>query len=292
MSSMKIKFVTDSVADIPADIAVQRDITVVPCFVNYEGGSYADDGVELDRDKFYRRLPDMNDLPTTSAMSPDFAREGLDAAFDDADHVFIITTPARLSGIYNAFRLAAESYPAEQYTLIDSGQLSLGIADQVLVGTEVAAETGSVETTLRAIRAVQQNQAVYAAIDDLKHLRRSGRVGWATASLGALLQIKPVVQVQDGEVSPLVRVRTTARMIDKMVELARQHAPLDRLGILHVNNPEGLEALKTQLADIAPPDTIIGTMSPALGTHVGPGALGLAAVRKGWKDAITTGNTG
>ncbi len=285
---MKIKFLTDSVCDIPDDLLRQYHITIAPIFVNFGGQSFADDGIELKRDDFYRRLRTLEDYPHTSAMSPELARTYIDRAYADADHLFIITTPKGLSGIYNAMRLGSEHLPQERVTLIDSGQLSIGMGWQVLIGAQVAQETGDVALTHRAIMSAQANQHVYCTVGSLDFLRRSGRVSWAAANIGNFLNIKPVVQCREGEVHPIARVRTFNRALDKLAELARANAPYDKFAILHILNEEGFHALQDRLADILPPDTIVGTVGPALGTHVGPGAVGFAAVSKGWKDAIST----
>jgi len=285
---MKIKFVTDSVADVPPELAAQWGIEVVPCYVNYNGESYKDDGVELVREAYYNELEHLSDPPSTSAMSPELAREAIDRAYADADHVIMITTPARLSGIYNAFKAASDHLPEENVTLIDSGQLSLGMGWQVLAGAEVAAETGDLAQTRAAIDAMRDAQRIYATIGSLDHLRRSGRIGWATASIGTLLNIKPVVELRDGDANAIARVRTFNRALDKLAELAEGHAPFDRVAILHVNNPQGIEAVRERLADVLPENVTTGLINPAVGTHIGPGSVGVGIVSKGWKNAIST----
>lgn len=293
MAFKKIKFVTDSVADVSSELAEKWDITVVPCFVNFGGESYADDGVQLVREDFYARMGAMPDVPTTAAMPPEFAREFIESAYEGADHLIIITTPAKLSGIYNAMRLAASELPQDKVTLIDSGQISLGMAWQVILGAEIAAETGDVEKTLAAIKSARQHQYLYAAVDSLESLRRSGRVGLAAASVGTLLQVKPIVRV-DGDANVIARVRTFKKALDKLSEIVHDHAPIDKLAMAHINNPEGLKALKERVADIAPPETdmMISTIAPAIGVHTGPGTVGIGVVKKGWKDAITAGDAG
>lgn len=288
MTFKTIKLVTDSVADVPDELVEKLGITVVPCYVNYDGQSFADDGVELIREAYYNALPDIKETPTTAAMSPDFAREMIEPAFAGADHLIVITTPSRLSGIHNAMRQATSNLPPEQVTVIDSGQLSIGIGWQVILAAEVAAETGDVERTLAAIRGVQQLQSVYATLGSLEFLRRSGRVGWATAGIGNLLHIKPTVKVLDGEVSAIARTRTFSRALDYLADVIRKSGPLDRAAILHINNTDGMDELRSRLADILPDNTLTGLIGPALGTHIGPGSVGIATVNKGWKDAIST----
>jgi DegV family protein with EDD domain len=283
----KIKFVTDSVADIPVDLVTKWDIAVVPAFVNFGGKSYADDGVELKREDYYNQLVEMSEAPTTSAMSPEVARKIIESAFEGADHLIIITTPARLSGIHNAMRLGAADLPPDKVSLVDSGTLSMGIAWQVLIGAEIAHKTGDVQKTLSAIKGVQSHTRVHAALATIEYLRRSGRVGWAAASIGSLLNIKPVVEVINGEAKAIARVRTFGRALDKLAELAKNYTPIDKLAIMHVNNPQAAEELKNLLGEIVPPDVFTGIIGPTLGTHIGPGTVGFASVSKGWNNAIS-----
>lgn len=266
----KIRFVTDSVCDIPKALIEKWDIGVVPCFVNYGGKSYADDGIELNREDYFKQIVDMPDHPTTAAPPPALAEEVLTQWFEGADHLIVITTPAKLSGIHNAMRLGSQKLPQDRVTLIDSGQLSMAIGWQVLIGAEVAAKTGDLAQTLNAIQRIRDHQALYAGLATMEFLRRSGRVGWAAAGIGALLQIKPIVKVAGGEVASEARVRTFSRVIDKLIELAHQHAPLDKLAVLHINNLEGAAELRARLKDIMPEDTITTGCGPTLGLISAP----------------------
>jgi DegV family protein with EDD domain len=283
MTFQKIKFVTDSVADLPLEIIERHDIAIVPTFVNFDGQSYADDGKELDRSSYYRRLGSMSTHPTTAAPPPAMAEEVLVRHFEGADHLIAIVTPSKLSATHNSFRIAGAALPAGKYTLIDSGQVSMGMGWQVVIAAEVAAQTGSVEATLDAIQRVRQNQDLYCGLSTIEFLRRSGRVSWAAAGIGTLLQIKPLVQVVDGEVRPAARVRTFSRAVEALIDLIKAQAPLDKLSIIHTDNPEGAEDMRERLRDVIPADTLITMVGPSLGTHIGPGSLGFASVRASWK---------
>lgn len=283
MSLTKIKFVTDSVADLPKEILEKYDIAVVPCFVNYDGQSFADDGKELDREAFYRNLPSMTSHPTTAAPPPALAEEILNRHMEGADHLVAIVTPAKLSATYNSFRIGGSGLPTNRYTLIDSGNLSLAMGWQVIIAAETAAKTGSVEATLDVIQRVRKNQALYCALSTMEFLRRSGRVGWAAAGIGALLQIKPLVQVVEGEVRAAARIRTFGKAVERLQEFIREQGKLDRLAIIHTNNEDGALAMRETLKDILPDDVIITRVGPTLGTHIGPGGLGFASVSATWK---------
>ena len=114
-------------------------------------------------------------------------------------------------------------------------------------------------------------------------MRRSGRVSWAAASVGQLLQIKPIISATEGSVESIARVRTFARAVDKLVELVHEQGPLDRLALLHANNREGALEMKDRLGSVVPPDTYIINVTPAIGTHIGPMALGVTTLRKAWR---------
>lgn len=283
MTFSKIKLVTDSVADLPQELLDRYDIAVVPTFVNYDGRSFADDGVELDRGTFYQVLPTMATHATTAAPPPALAEETLHRHIEGADHLIAIVTPAKLSATYNSFRIGGAGLPADKFTLIDSGQVAMAMGWQVVIAAEVATQTGSVEATLDAIQRVQKNQALYCALATMEFLRRSGRVGWATAGLGALLQIKPIVQVHDGEVRPAARIRTFNKAVDFLIDSIREQGTLDRLAIVHTDNLDGALEMKERVIDILPKETIIAKVGPTLGVHIGPGSLGFASVSATWK---------
>jgi DegV family protein with EDD domain len=282
--AQKIRIICDSTCDIPSDLLAKHHIQVVPCFVNYEGNSFADDGVQLKRDEYYRQLPNIRPVPKTSAFPPGLVEPVLEETLKEADHIIILSVPAKLSGVYNAFRLGMGNFPSDKITLIDSGQLTMGLGWQVIIAAEVAEATGDVAAVKSAVQRVRENQRVFAALDTLEYLRHSGRVGWAGASLGSLLQIKPILDVREGEVKSHSRVRTFKRAMDELVTLAREQAPLDRLAILHADNLQGAKELQAALKDVAPADTLTVFITPTIGTHIGPGGLGFASVSKSWRN--------
>ncbi len=280
----KIHFVTDSASDLPDDVINRYNITVIPAFANYGGQSYADDGKALDRVKYYHDLPGMTSHPTTAAMPPALAEEMIGKAFEGCDHLVIICTPPTLSGIYNSMRLGASGLPQDRVTQIDSTTLTMGMGYQVMFAAETAEQTnGDLKAVLDTIERVRRNQRVYAAPESMEFLRRSGRVSWAAAGAAALLQIKPVVLASEGKIESIARVRTFSKAIDKLVELAQEQVPLERLTIVHANNEAGAQEVKSKLGSAAPADTRIAMVTPTIGTHIGPGALGVTTLKQGWR---------
>ncbi|MFN8564291.1 MAG: DegV family protein [Anaerolineae bacterium] len=217
-------------------------------------------------------------MPTTSAMPPAPAEEVIMRSFEGADHLFLISVASKLSGVYNIMRLCATKLPPNSFTLIDSRSVTLGLGFQVMAGAEAAAATGDIEQVKAAIERVRDRAHVYAALETMEFLRRSGRVGWAAAGIGALLQIKPLIEVYDGDVKSVSRVRTFGRAVEELIRIAHDHAPLERLAILYISDQGDAERLRDRLADIAPPDTLIYSVTPTIGVHVGTGGLGVVTV--------------
>ncbi len=278
MTLNRIRFVTDSTCDLPHDIIERYGIAVIPTFINYRDQSIADDGLDLTREEFYRQLPSMNPFPTTSAMPPALAEEIILRQFDGADHLFLISVASKLSGVYNIMRLSATKLPGDRVTLIDSQSVTLGLGFQVLAGAEAAAATGDVAQVRAAVEHVRKRAHVYAALETMEFLRRSGRVGWAAAGIGALLQIKPIIEVYDGEVKSVNRVRTFGRAVEDLIRLAHEESPLERLAILYIADHAAADQLRDRLSDIAPPNVLAVSITPTIGSHVGTGGLGIVTV--------------
>jgi len=281
--TQRIRIITDSVCDLPPDMVAEHQIAVVPCFINFDGQSYADDGHELDRSTFYGRIPSMKDFPKTSAPPPSLAEQILRDALEDYDHAVCIHVPSAFSATLNNIRLGSQSLPQDKFTFIDSRTLSMGIGLQALVAAEVAAQTGDLAQVLRAIEAVQRHQRLYAVLATLDYLRRSGRVNLLLASIGTLLQLKPVVSAHDSLIEPIARIRTFGKALDFLRQQVLAQAPFARLFILHIQNEEGALALRDSLGQDLPADTTIVEVGPTLGTHIGPGSVGAVTLPEHWK---------
>lgn len=282
----RIKIVTDSVADIPQELLAQWNIDIIPTFVNYGGQSYADDGLELDRGAFYNQIAHMSEVPTTAAPPPALAQEILERAIEGFDHIVAIHVPQAYSTTLNNVRLGAQSL-GDRVTVLDGLSITMGLGQVVLVAAEVAARTGSVEAVRDAVARAQAHLNIYAVIATMTYLQRSGRVNPIVAAVGTMLQIKPILHVHDGIIEPIHRVRTFGRALDKLQELVRAQLPLDRLVVLHIQNQAGARNFLESLGEIAPTNTPIMEVGPTLGTHIGPGSVGVVTLRAGWQTLAT-----
>src|SRR5512141_1629223 len=194
---MKLGIVTDSTCDIPKYHTEPHERAVVPSILILDGKEYAD-GIGISREDFYKRLPSLQTQPTTAAPSiGDFSAPYERLLARGCDHILSIHAAGPLTTIINSARQAAHDFP-NKITVVDSLSLSLGLGFQVLAAAE-AAEDG-LEAALHAIESTRKRLHVFAALDTMNNLRRSGRVPSAVATLGSLLSIKPLIELTNGEV--------------------------------------------------------------------------------------------
>ena len=276
---MKIALVTDSTSDIPLDLREKHQIEVVPITLHIDGQSYID-GVTLTREAYYNWMPTMKSPPTTAAPSVgNFAERYEKALSAGAEKIISIHVAATLSGIYTAARLAAEEF-AGRVHVFDSGQLSMGIGFQVLEAAESIAKNMPVEAMLHAMTDLQKKLKLIAVLDTLEYLRRSGRVSWAKARLGSLLDLKPMIELAHGKVLNIGAVRTTRLANKRMYELFNEVGALQKLAILHTNAEDRARQFLAESVPDLPSPPLIVNVTPAIGAHLGPNGLGFAAVKK------------
>lgn len=278
---MKIGIVTDSTSDLPAYLVEQYEIKVVPAILVLEGREFAD-GIGISREEFYNRLPSFQTPPTTAAPSiGDFTTPYETLLSQGCNHILSIHAASQLTTIINAARQAAQEFPGK-VTCVDSGSLSLGLGFQVLAAAE-AADAG-LRSAMEAIESTRKRLQVFAALDTMEYLKRSGRVPGAVAALGGLLSIKPMIELLDGEVKAIGAVRTARQADERILNSLLERGDLERLAILHTNAESRAKELLNQLMDRArksiPRDILFVNVTTVIGTHVGPNGLGFAAVRK------------
>lgn len=280
MAAQRVGIVADSTSDLPQAWLDKWGVIVVPAFINWGTESYADDGVQITKPEFYRRLATSPDTPRTSAMPPGLALDAIRKQLANHEQVVVFSLASQFSSIYNTFVLAAQQIDPDRVTVYDSGSVSLGLGWQLAAGAEVAATGGSVQDILQAARETRQRVKLFAMIDTLEFLRRGGRVSNVVAGIGTLLQIKPIIDVYEGNVTTVQRQRTSSRALQALIETVLSYAPFERLGILHTANESGAEALKAKLSAVASGDILITEATPGIGVHTGPGCLGVSFVKQ------------
>lgn len=279
---MTIRILVDSTCDVPPDIVERLGIAVVPVYINVGEKSYLD-GVDLTRHEFYEKLPEYNAFPTTAAPAPGAFTAAYQALVDEgATEIISLHLATKLSNTLNAARLGSEDVEGAQVTMWDTEQLALGSGLQAIVAAEAAAEGKSVPEILALLQEKREKTRIFAMLDTLEFLRRSGRVSWTEFGLGTLMRIKPIVQVYGGEISIVEKVRTSKRAFPRLVQLVKSYGPLDRIALEYAGNLETAERLRQEAKDIFPPNAEIPFMelTPAIGAHAGPGVVGLGFIAK------------
>lgn len=282
---MAVAVVTDSTSDIEPQRAAELGIAVVPLFVLFGGQSYRD-YVDLSRAEFYRKLATDAQLPTTSQPSPEMFAEAFKRATDAGDRVLCLTISGKLSGTLNAARAAAQGFPPGSVTVVDSQSVAGGLGMQAMHAAALARGGAEVPEIVAALERDRTTERLYACIPDLSHVVRTGRIGRAAAVIGTLMRIVPVITLRDGEVAAEAQVRTLGRAQETMLDLTVKnvpHAERGRFLVMHTNAPE-LAAdiaarLTARLGGVAPAALDILEAGPVIGTHAGPGAVGIFSVQ-------------
>ena len=276
----RVRIVTDSTSDVPPELAERLHITVVPAYIQIGTHSYRD-GVSsagLSREEFYAQLPTLATPPTTAVPPAHEFATAYRSLSDEADEVLAIVVSSNLSGMYSVACLGAQQVPGLKVHVVDSGQTSMGLGWMAIAAAEAAASGESAQQILALMADMKSRVRVYAMLDTLEYLRRSGRVSWARAKAAQILRIKPIVELLLGKVGEVGQTRTTRRAIDRLVELARALGPLERLAILHTY-ASGVDELRRRLADLCSPAQLpTVAVTTIIGAHVGPRGLGMAAV--------------
>jgi len=274
---MKIALVTDSTCDLPSDLVTAHKIHVVPNILVMDGRS-VEDNKEFSRQEFYTQLPDMATFPTTSTASLGTYQALYEQLFSDGyDQILSIHCSNELSGIFNAASTAAQSVSG-QVIVIDSRQVSLGLGFQILEAIEAINQGVSPGSIAERLQQIRKRLRLVAMLDTLEYVRRSGRISWARASLGALLNLKPFVEVIDGNVLSMGEVRTRKKGIARLLEMMQSPKPLKRFAILHTNAEEDARRLLKTLAPDVPTIPLLVNVTTAIGAHVGPNGLGFVAL--------------
>lgn len=274
---MTVHIVTDSTSDISKALADEHGITVIPLTVSFGHESYSD-GVDLTAEEFYARLQLTKTLPTTSQPPPALFQYAYQHLASRGD-VVSIHLSHKFSGTVDAARAAAREVAPDRITVVDSGSVSMGLGMCAIAAARVARAGGTSAACVAAAESVAGRLRIAVAFETLEYLRRGGRIGRATAFLGGLLRLKPILTVKDGETFPVTRVRSRARALDELFALCARDERIDEIAIMHTTTPEDAAALAERARAARPGVPLhLGRFGPALGVHGGPGMLGFAVV--------------
>lgn len=277
---MSIKIVTDSTCDLPPELIEQFGITVIPLYINFGEQGYLD-GIEISREEFYRRLPEAQETPTTATPGIDtVVQKYRELQESGADQIISIHISRALSATVDVVRTAAKESPIP-VEVIDSGQLSMGVGYLVLHAARAAEAGKPVADITEELKELGTRAHVFAALDTLDYLRRSGRMSTIVAGIGSILHVKPILKMHQGDPSSEL-VRTRKRAVEKLLQVIKDLKPIQEITLVHSNALEEAEELweqvKAYLPDWNEPPFAVN-VTPVLGAHIGPGAIGFALIR-------------
>ena len=270
--------VTDSTADLPAGLRERYGIGFVPLVVNWDGQTFRDK-IDLTTAEFYRRLRTSRTLPKTGAPSLAAFEEVFREQLRQHTAVVSVSLPAKLSGTLEVARRAAQACDPARISVVDSGSVSIGQAWLVEAAARMGAEGAEAPEIVRRLEQMKPRLRIYAVLDTLEFLQRGGRLGRARAFVGTLLNVKPILGIRDGEVQPIERVRTMAGALRRLVELVVGLGSVERLAVIDGAAEDRAVEVEQQLRAHYPELTIDrGEIGPVLGTHAGPGVVGVGVL--------------
>jgi DegV family protein with EDD domain len=276
-----VRVVTDSTADIPPEIAEKMGITVVPSYIAFGSETYQD-GVDLTKQQFYDKLIASRVIPTTAAPPIGAYEEVFGRLAEETDEIVSLQLVGSLSALYSVAVIAAQNVSKAigvRIKVVDTGQVTMGYGWMAVAAAEAARRGKTLDQIATLVEGMKPRAWVLAILDTLEFVHRGGRTNWATAVLGTLLRVKPIVEVRLGKVELVERTRTIERSLDRLIERIRAIGPLERAIVLHTNAPTLADRLAERFQAIYPEwEPLIGQAGVTIASHAGPGAVGVAFV--------------
>jgi len=275
----KIAIITDSTAYIPFDLLRKHQIHVVPQVLCWGEETY-NDGVDIKPDEFYARLEKAKEMPSTSQVTPQSFVKKFKELLEQDFQVVAILLPPTLSGTVASALQARAEFQDAPIEIVESNSTSMAMGFQVLAAARAAENGAELKDVLAIVEKARQQTGVVFAVSTLEFLHRGGRIGGGSRFMGTALNIKPILEIVDGKIQAIERVRTRKKSLLRLVELVEERVgdqkPV-RLAVLHARAAEDArELLKIAEKQMNADEAIFSEVSPVIGTHAGPGTVGLA----------------
>jgi DegV family protein with EDD domain len=277
ISMPDVAVVTDSVADLPPQVADEFGITVVPLVVRFGTDLYRD-GLDLGPDQFYGRLKTSKALPATSVPPPAAFADAYDKLAEKTNEIVVICLTSKLSATYQVASQAAGLMKKRCRIEVLDSQWAVMAEGFIAIAAAKAAQAGAgIDEVLSVARRAMQRVGICAAFDTLEYLERGGRIGKAQALLGSLLKVNPIIGLKDGEVYPCARERSRAKAIDYLYNFAERFSKVEGLAVEYATNLDEAEKLVQRFQSKYPRVPVhLSRASPVIGTHTGPGLIVVA----------------
>lgn len=281
----RIAVVTDSTADLPSELVRRHGIHVIPLTVAFGDRTYRD-GVDLSADEFLQMMAESPVRPTTSQPSPEVFTTLYRQLAETHEAVVSIHISAKLSDTVQSATLAARTVADEiPVTVIDSDSVTMGCGMLAITAATMAARDAPISAIKDRVTEEAAYMDIIFMVESLEALRRGGRIGRAAAMLGTVLDLKPILRLTQGEISPLERTRTRRRAIRDMVDYVKRQDGVRRICTVYTGQPDEARNLLREFDLLVPRDGMfVTTLGPVIATHVGPGVIGFIFERENAQD--------
>lgn len=276
---MAVKIVTDSLSDITDDLAQELGITVVPLTVLFGHESFID-RVTITTDEFYHRLVHGTAWPTTTQPPPGDFINVYNKLAKETDEILVVTLSSKLSGTYQSALQAKNLMEGKcRIEVIDSLMVAMGLGLIVIAAAKAIKAGANLDEAANLVRGAMSRAHLLAYFDTLKYLAKGGRIGKAQSFLGSMLSVKPILNVKDGEMSPVTRLRSKAAGMDYLYNFVAGFPKIEGLGVEHATTPDVADELVERFGSLFPKESIRrSTISPVIGTYAGPGAIAVTVL--------------
>ena len=278
MSSQKIAIVTDSSAYIPKEVMAGLNIHVIPLWMIWDDEKFRD-GVDIDPESFYKRLSNSKTIPTSSQPSAGEFIEFFKKVAENNDAIVAVLVSSKLSGTIASALAAQKDLPEIPIEIVDTYNVSMGLGFPVLAAAKAVEAGETVEEIVSIAEGVSKEMSFLFAVDTLEFLRKGGRIGGAKALLGTALRIKPILHFEDGRIEPLMQIRTKKKALKGLLDIAESRLDgrkMAEVAVIDIDaDKEGGQVAKMVEKRFGMSKVIRAGVSPVVGTHAGPGAVGL-----------------
>ena len=280
MARRKVAIITDSTTGLPEAWLRENQIHVIPLNVHWSGQTLLDN-VDITVDEFYTRLQSAKELPTTSQPSAGAFLQLFQEIAETAESIVCILISGDLSGTVASAHAGRDLFDNQiPVEIVDTRSASLGEAIIVTAAARAAALGKDHKEVAAIAEAVANQLRVLFVVDTLEYLHKGGRIGGAKRFVGSVLAVKPILQLRDGKVEPLASVRTKRKAVDAMLQTIKEEtmgATALHVCVAHAAAPEEGEQLAQRIREeLRPKELLFSELSPVIGTHAGPGTLGVA----------------
>jgi len=277
---MAVRIVTDRTCDISAELEKELNITNIPVYLIF-GKTTFRDGVDITTDQFYQKLLHEPVYPTTSQPTPKDFVDVFNKLSLEADGILAIHISKKLSGTINSAEQAVKMVTTKKpIEIIDSLSVSMGLGLQVIAAARMAKQGKNLAEISAAVKNMVPNTKVFILFDTLEYLAKGGRIGKAKSLMGAILNVKPMISVKDGELVPSGQVRSRSKGKEKLLEFANSLKGVEDLAVIHSTTPDEAREMANSITSFPKESIHVQRIGPVLATHVGPGVLGIAVRTK------------